>query len=630
MRRVLAAMIVFFACGEDRVFPAPTDPTAGIDTDCDPIVPERCGFPFPNDYWSKNGHVAFGKNTLPLARGKQIDPAAWADADGFSVGQAPMTFLPNASATGLPTHDDMAASTAPDSATVLLEADTGDRVAHFSEIDMSTFHDDDRALLLRPAIRLKDKARYIVAVRHVVDADGNAIAPSASFKALRDGTMTTSAALEARRAHFEDIFSRLEIAGVARKDLQIAWDYTTASRDNQTRVMLAMRDDALAKVGAMGPEYTITNVELDPNPWVTKRLTGMMTVPLYLDKPESGGRLVLGADGLPKQNGTAQYEFLVHIPKSATPQTQAYLLQNGHGLLGSKSEGEDSYLAEICGKYNYVAIAVDWIGMAHEDVDLVTDAVSTGDVSKFRAAVDRQHQGFINALLAMRMLSGRMATDPNLSVNGQTIVDTAHRFYRGDSQGGIFGATYMSISTDVTRGLLGEPGMPYNILLDRSVDFGGLKFLLKGAIPNGLDVQLALGLVQMIWDRTEPNGYAAYMTDNLLPNTPKHEVLMHVAIGDHQVTTLGAHVLARTIGAKNLAPVNRSIFGIPEANAPLTGNVMVEFDFGLHEEPRNLPTQDGEDPHDKVRFLDAAMKQSDAWFRTGVVSPTCDGPCNPE
>jgi len=269
--------------------------------------------------------------------------------------------------------------------------------------------------------------------------------------------------------------------------------------------------------------------------------------------------------------------------------------------------------------------------MAHDDVDLVTDAVSTGDVSKFRAAVDRQHQGFINALLAMRMLSGRMASDPNLTVNGQPIIDTAHRFYRGDSQGGIFGATYMSISTDVTRGLLGEPGMPYNILLDRSVDFSGLKFLLKGAVPNGLDVQIALALVQMIWDRTEPDGYAPYMSENLLPNTPKHEVLMHVAIGDHQVTTLGAHVLARTIGAKNFAPVNRSIFGIPEASAPIAGgNVMVEFDFGLHEQPLNLPTMDGSDPHDEVRVLDAAMKQTDTWFRTGTVVQTCDGPCNPQ
>lgn len=64
-----------------------------------------------------------------------------------------------------------------------------------------------------------------------------------------------------------------------------------------------------------------------------------------------------------------------------------------------------------------------------------------------------------------------------------SIVDPKLAFYRGDSQGGIFGATYMAISTDVTRGLLGETGAPYTLLLDRSVDFSGFKFLLKGSYP---------------------------------------------------------------------------------------------------------------------------------------------------
>lgn len=627
---ILFAFALLVSCAVERVTPAPTDPTVGIDPDCDPIAPEHCLFPFPNDYWLVDGRVAFGKNALPKVNGVSIDASSWADSDGFSAGQAPMTFLPDATASGLPPHEDIGRSTQPDSPTILMNADTGELVPHFSEIDASTFHGDDRALLLRPAVRLRSRTRYIVAIRHVTDEDGKPIAPSPSFEALRDGTTTTSKALEARRAHFEGIFTKLEQKGIARADLQIAWDYTTASRENDTRALLAMRDDALKTVGTLGPEYTITKVEIDPNPWIAKRLTGLMTVPLYLDKPEAGGRLVRGADGLPKQNGTAQFEFLVHVPKSATPQTPAYLLQNGHGLLGRKTEGSNGYLAEMCGKYNYVAIAVDWIGMANDDVETITQAVATGDVGKFRTAVDRQHQGFVNALLAMRMLSGRLASDPNLTLAGQAIVDVTHRFYRGDSQGGIFGATYMSISTDVTRGLLGEPGMPYNILLDRSVDFNGFKFLLKGALPNGLDVQLALGLVQMLWDRTEPSGYAPYMTADLLPNTPKHEVLIHAAVGDHQVTTLGAHVLARTIGAKNLRPVNRSVWGIPDADGPLTGNVMVEFDFGVKEQRLNLPTMDGEDPHDKVRVLDAAMKQSDIFFRTGAVAPTCDGSCNPE
>ena len=52
------------------------------------------------------------------------------------------------------------------------------------------------------------------------------------------------------------------------------------------------------------------------------------------------------------------------------------------------------------------------------------------------------------------------------------------------------------------------------------------------------------------WDHTEPDGYVPYIRQNMLPNTPAHEVLLHIAIGDHQVSPLGAHFIARTIGAK--------------------------------------------------------------------------------
>ena len=48
-------------------------------------------------------------------------------------------------------------------------------------------------------------------------------------------------------------------------------------------------------------------------------------------------------------------------------------------------------------------------------------------------------------------------------------------FYDGNSQGGIFGGTVMSIAQDITRGVLGVPGMNYSLLLTRSVDFDALR-----------------------------------------------------------------------------------------------------------------------------------------------------------
>jgi hypothetical protein len=190
----------------------------------------------------------------------------------------------------------------------------------------------------------------------------------------------------------------------------------------------------------------------------------------------------------------------------------------------------------------------------------------------------------------------------------------------------------MSISTDVTRGLLGEPGLPYSLLLNRSADFGLYFVLLRGSYRTGRNIQMLLGLLQMLWDRTEPNGYVPYLAKEPLPGTPAHDVLLHVAIGDYQVTPLGAHIIARSVGAKNLKPVNRSVFGIEEADGPFTGSAMVEYDFGLPDAPKTNTPPAGpseDDPHDKVRKLLPSYEQSDHFFRTGEIAPYCDQACDP-
>lgn len=642
--------VVAAACSDAEqplVCEAPAAAPAGAPklllADCDPLVPTQCGYPFPSNVWLDDDastvtgkRVAFGKTSLPFASGNaHVDPSWWADSDGFSPGQPALVHLPGATTAGLPTQDTIELSLGDASPTVIIDAETGERIPHFSELDMSLPGEDDeeRALIVRPVVRLKDATRYIVAIRKVVNASGKSIAPSPAFQALRDGTASCDPSVEARKSLYADIFGRLEKAKIPRADLQIAWDFTTASKENNTRVLVAMRDDALSKVGALGPEYTITSSEEfteAQNPRIWRRFLVSMKVPLYLDKPGPGGRLVLGEDGLPKQNGWADYEIIVHVPHAAKLGQKLGLIQNGHGLLGGKGEGSDGYLAEFANRHGYVAFSVDLIGMAGEDVSTITDAI-VSDAGKFRISVDRQQQGIVNSLLAMRLMSGRFVDEPLVQYNGASVIDPTLRFYRGDSQGGIFGTTYMSVSTDVTRGLVSVPGMPYSMLLDRSADFGPFFLFLKGAYGTGRNIQMVEGLLQMLWDRSEPNGYAPYIRENMLPGTPAHDLLIHVAIGDHQVTPLGAHIIARTVKAKNLSPVNRSVFGLEEAPAPLEGAAMVEYDFGLPPSPTtNTPPKDGDDPHGAVRSLDASYSQANEFFRTGVIKAYCDGSCNPE
>ena len=168
-------------------------------------------------------------------------------------------------------------------------------------------------------------------------------------------------------------------------------------------------------------------------------------------------------------------------------------------------------MAEICDRLHYVEIAVDLVGMNSEDGNWIPNVIA-GDLAEFAHLSDRLHQGFVNELLAMRMMMGKMATDPQTMPAGKPTIDTTHRYYRGDSQGGIGGGVYMAISTDVTRGLLDNTGAPYDLILDRSRDFSPFFLVLKGVYTDPAQQQLGIDLIQQLWDNAEPDGYIPYIT----------------------------------------------------------------------------------------------------------------------
>lgn len=638
---LLAVTASLIACGNSSTKALPDVTAPHLSTDCDPLVPTYCGFPFPSNVWLVDDpttptgrHVAFGAKTLPFSptTNVQTDPEVWTQSDGFSPGVGILTHFPGATVTGLPTPDTIAASLDPSCPTVLIEARTGVRVPHFSELDQSDpspAQDAHRAFIIRPVTRLKDATRYIVAIRNVVDANGTPIPPTPVFQALRDGTSSTDPSVESRRALYADIFAKLGAAGVQKGDLQIAWDFTTASEHNNSGRLLKMRDEALAQVGQDGPAYTITSVRPNPDADTAVEIDGNMTVPLYLTGPDAGSTMTLDADNMPIQNGTADYPFLVLIPNSATTGTAGTPLQFGHGLLGDRTQARS--FSTFANQFNFVIIATDWIGLAQSDLGNVGTILASGDVSQFRSVADRLDQGILNALLAMRMVTGKFASDPAVQFNGKSAIDTTKHLYFGGSQGGIMGATYMALSTDVTRGVIDNLGQPYSLLLNRSVDFGLYLSILQTTYPNALDIQMAIALDQMLWDRSEPSGFSANITANLFPDTPAHSVLMQVSIGDHQVTTLGAHILARAAGAVTLKPANRPIYGIDEVSPPYTGPAtLVEYDFGLPPVPiTNVPMTEGTDPHGELARTPAAISQASHFLLTGEVQNYCNGqPCN--
>lgn len=591
---------------------------------CDPLVPTKCGYPFPSNVYTVEAtdtptrrRVQLDDAMLPVAsHGGKATGAPWSKSDGFSAGATLLTHLPGATAAGLPGVLDPKRSLDADSPTVILDAETGQRVAHFSEIDRAEGDAEQRSFLIHPVVPLVDGRRYIVAIRKVQSAEGE-IAPSPAFKALRDLERSDDPSVEARRGLYEDIFARLANANVPRAELQLAWDFTTASRENVTGWLLHMRDEALAAAGDAGPAYRIESAEDTYQPdEVAFRIKGVMTAPLYLDQPGPGANLRFGANGLPAVDParpTYDVPFEVLIPKSALT-TPAPLLQYGHGLLGSRAQIEAANFRKLINAKNYVIFGTDLVGMA-EDGDRIhiSDVLASGHFEKISTMFDRLHQGVLNSLLAMRMMKNAFAKDPKYGAR----IDASQRYYHGISQGGISGGVYMAASTDVERGVLEVMGQPYTLLLSRSVDFHLFFTVLRTTYPDTRDQQLVLALTQMLWDRVEPSGYTKYMHGGL-PNTPSHEVLMRSALGDHQVTTFGAQVMARAVGAKHLDTGLGDLFGLEKTAETTSGSVYTEYDFGLPPVPVcNLPMSSCEDPHGLVRKLQSAEDQLDRFLRTG-------------
>jgi hypothetical protein len=352
---------------------------------------------------------------------------------------------------------------------------------------------------------------------------------------------------------------------------------------------------------------------------------------------------VLDSNGLPVYQATDQTaNFVCIIPKAALASAGATAVPGrasiyGHGLLGNALEVEAGNVQSMANEHNFVFCCTRWMGMASDDVP--TAVAILNDLSLFPDFPDRQHQGMLNQLMMARLMIDPMGlvSDPAFQDSfSNPVIDTSDVFFDGNSQGGIFGGTVMAVSKDITRGVLGVPGINYSNLLTRSSDFATYAAILYPSYPNELQRPLLLALIQMLWDRTDPNGYAHHITNNLLPGTPQHFVLLHEAFGDHQVSNLGTEIEARTIGASVHSPTwnaGRSyevtpFYGIPViASYPFSGSAVIPWDSGADQPPStNTPPLTGYDPHADPRKSSVARQQKSDFLQTGGnVTDPCPG-----
>ncbi|MFE0103985.1 hypothetical protein [Streptomyces sp. NPDC059009] len=646
------------------------DPTGGIpsthankaaqNASCDPLGGgAACLLPFPNDWFTRpdphtptGRRLALDRAALPAgagAPGGQPDAAPWNRLDGFSPGSTLIVQIPglDPGATRTAPVTDIGRSLAPDAPIVLLDMNTGRRAPYWAEADANATRPDRRALLIHPAKNLTEGHQYAVGLRELKNADGAPLPVPETFAKVAGPKLPADDPLAARQRALRPAFRALRRAGAPRERLALAWDFTVASRHSLTGDLLAVRDDALRGLGGAAPPYSITGVTdftEQQDPHIAREVRGEVTVPSYLDAPGGppGSRFHRGPGGVPRRlpGNTQQAAFRCEIPRSALTKPARPALY-GHGLFGGRDEVGAGNVRAMAGEHGFTFCATDWAGMARED--LPTAAAALGDLGRFPELSERLQQGLLNAVFVGRALvrpDGLPAHPALRTADGRPLLDSRHGLaYDGNSQGGILGGALIAVSPDIRRGVLGVTGMNYGLLLNRSVDFAPFQAVLDRSYPDELDQQLYLGLAQLLWDHGETDGYAAHLTRDRLPGTPRHQVLLHVAYGDHQVANVAADVEARTLGARLVTPAlaaGRSpdrvpYWGIrPARRLPHRGSAMTVWDSGTPAPPttNTPPTGYGHDPHSDPRGSAAARAQKGAFLATGRVVDVCGGaPC---
>ena len=639
---------------------------------CEMHTTRHCLLPFPSDeYTIEDNTTGTGRRVdlptglLANVEGTTFDPTQWNRNDGFSPSTPILVHVPGLDydQTAFPSEGDIGKSITTESASVIVDLDTGQLVPHWAEMDARATSDADRTLILRPAISLIETHRFAIALRDLRGSAGQVLEAPITFKVLRDNNTTTEPRLLDRRAVIEPIFQELATAGVNRSDLYLSWHFTVASPQSLAGRVLAMRDDAFGQLNGGAPKFEVTEtIEEDLRPGIDKIVKGTFEVPLYLDNGGAPGSSMVysSASGRPTSTGNYTASFTCSVPTAGIENGESTPVVYGHGLLGSSDEAASSQVQETAAKNNALYCATNWIGMSEEDVAYAVQAL--GDINKFPQVPDRLQQSMINTLYLGRLmihLDGLGNAAEFQTTSGANMIDTESAYFDGNSQGAIMGGAVTAIAQDWTKAVLGVGGMNYSTLLNRSVDFDEYAVVLRDAYPNALDQQLVFGLLQMLWDRGETSGYVQHLTDRVYELTPPKHVLMTVAFGDHQVAPITAQNIARTLKIPVYKPeLAQDADFVPEpfwnlgsiAKFPLDGSALYFWDAGTLPPPLgNITPIMGEqwiadcsganagnaedaqcaDPHEDPRRQPQVIAQKKAFFQAdGMITNVChDEPC---
>ncbi|MBJ7362379.1 MAG: hypothetical protein JHD36_06480 [Ilumatobacteraceae bacterium] len=473
----------------------------------------------------------------------------------------------------------------------------------------------------------------------IIDTETNVRWPFWGERDLQSGLVTLRPATAFLEGHTYDVIIGTLVDGsgspVTLPTSQ--WSFTIASEQSLAGRLLYERAIAYEQIGEGVPSFKVDSVTEGS----VRTVEGTFDIPNFLSNDGSpGGHLLFDEAGNPMINEEfPKYSaaFRCVVPDQVTAPVPALLY--GHGLLGDR--GQVDFFGTFAGQGLITGCAVDWLGMASEDI--VNLAEILADMSRFNEQADRMLQGLIAFQLLGRLTNSAdgFVTDPAFqNADGSPIIAQDSTVFVGNSQGGILGGAASAISTEWKRAVLGVPGMNYSLLLPRSSDWPQFQVAYEAAYTKTEDRLMGLALVQLLWDRGENGGYAQHLSSNPYEGFEAKDLLLVGAFGDHQVANVSTEVLARTIGARVHSPAlqdGRSsdvvpLWGIEPITYPYSGTALVMWDYGtprppIGPEPPNEP-EFGLDPHGAGSDEALVLVQALGYLLSGGLQNVCgEGPC---
>ncbi|MCB9751110.1 MAG: hypothetical protein H6713_14125 [Myxococcales bacterium] len=623
------------SCVADHCVPVDPGPIAA---GCHPFMQGNCVYPWPSDVYTREDagsptglRLDYKPELLPSNTAGDLFPAdeLTNHLDGFSPNSQIRFVVPGGVDGGaLPGIDDIGSSLASDSPIVLVNADTGERFPFFAEVDATVPEQPDRqAVFIRPMRRLDFGARYVVGVRGLNTQMGAPVEPPPLFAALRDGLTTDVPELEALRDDFEDVFAALADAGVARDELQLAWRFTTLTRET---VQAPARDiipaiTPLIEGGGLG--FKVTHVD-ESDGAVAYTLKGTFTVPNCMTGDAGPGeRLNRGPGGEVICEGTVEAPFTVGVPSAVVGAgAPVPAIVYGHGLLGT---GEEA--ASVAKTFSAaIIIGTDFWGMSTGDIGNIVTMFES-NFANGASVPERLLQSVVNfTTLGYVVASEEFRALPELQGPFESLIDAEQVHYVGGSQGGIMGGTVVALAPSLDRGVLGVGGANYSLMVWRSTAFEMLNSTWGAYHPDSVQREFLFSLFQSQFDFSDPLSYDDMLSAPLVPGGDKALMLLE-SIGDAQVPNISSELLARTYGMEMLDPPVYPVYGVPGTQAPVAGHSMLQVDTlnGPLPPKENLMPEEDNGAHGAAAD-GPGVQATIAAFLAGPVTNQCDGPCDPD